>query len=66
MRYIEVRELCLQNNEVMKGLVKVVKIPGEDNPGDLMTKLLHVDVIRGHLLRLNLEATEGNKVKAHA
>ena len=45
MRHIEVLDLWLQK-EIMKGLVKVVKILGEEEPGDLMTKFLHVDVIR--------------------
>ena len=46
MRHIEIEiwDLWLQK-EVMGGLVKVVKIPGEDNAADLMTKILHVDVI---------------------
>ena len=39
MRHLEVRDLWLQE-EVLKGCVKVEKIPGESNPADLMTKFL--------------------------
>ena len=37
MRHIEVRDLWLQR-EGMRGQVVVLKVPGEDNPADLMTK----------------------------
>ena len=40
MRHIEVRDLWLQE-EVRKGGVRVVKLAGEENPADLMTKYLH-------------------------
>ena len=59
MRHIEVKELWLQK-EVLKG---AVKIPGVDNPADLMTKFLQVDTIRGHLEKLDIEVTPGNCVK---
>ena len=63
MRHIEVRELWLQH-EVLKGVVKVVKIPGEQNPADLMTKFLNRSDIASRLAHLDLHATEGNPVKA--
>ena len=48
MRHIEVRDLWLQE-EVRKGGVKVVKVDGEENPADLMTKYLHEKEIRSRL-----------------
>ena len=63
MRHIEVRELWLQH-EVLKGVVKVVKILGEQNPADLMTKCLNRSDIASRLAHLDLHATEGNPVKA--
>ena len=62
MRHVEVRELWLQK-EVMKGLIEVIKIPGQDNPADLMTKFLHRDLIEEHLKKLNIKMKEGNVVK---
>ena len=53
MRHIEVRDLWLKE-EVAKGLVRVVKVPGEANPVDLMTKFLQTAEIGGHLKRLGL------------
>ena len=40
MRHIEIRDLWLQN-EVREGKVVVHKIPGTENPADLMTKIPH-------------------------
>ena len=62
MRHIEIRDLWLQK-EVREGRVRVVKIPGEKNPADLMTKYLGVDVIRQRLGEMNLRVEEGNPVK---
>ena len=62
MRHIEVRDLWLQR-EVMKGQVKVVKIPGDDNPADLMTKFLNAETIGRRLEKMNLRRTSGNEVK---
>ena len=57
MRHIEVRELWLQG-EVRKGRVKVGRVPGEENPADLMTKYhSSKEVIR----RLGMFATEWQK-----
>eukprot|EP00973_Karenia_brevis_P026810 3699668-Karenia_brevis.AAC.1 len=39
MRHLEIRELWLQK-EVADGKLLVEKVPGEDNPADLMTKIL--------------------------
>jgi hypothetical protein len=62
MRHIEVRELWLQQ-EVLKGAVKVIKVPGESNPADLMTKFLHRKDIDSRLKEMGLHMTEGNPVK---
>ena len=40
MRHIEIRYLWLQQ-EVREGKLKVRKVPGIENPADLMTKVLH-------------------------
>ena len=62
MRHIEIRDLWLQK-EVREGRVKVVKIPGESNPADLMTKFLGVETIKRRLQEMNLRVEEGNPVK---
>ena len=48
MRHIEIRDLWLQQ-EVAQGNVVVEKVPGTENPADLMTKILHRDVIESRL-----------------
>ena len=48
MRHLEVRDLWLQE-EVLKGNVRVEKIPGDRNPADLMTKFLGWREIEGRL-----------------
>jgi len=62
MRHIEIRDLWLQK-EVLKGLVRVVKIPGESNPADLMTKYLGVDTVTERLKAMNIRKVPGNAVK---
>ena len=47
----------------MKGEVGVLKIPVEENPAELITKFLHIDVINNHLHKLNLRSVKGNEVK---
>eukprot|EP00973_Karenia_brevis_P010861 1469542-Karenia_brevis.AAC.1 len=54
MRYLEIRDLWLQK-EVCDGELVVEKIPGEENPADLMTKVLTVKEIRSRLSSMNLE-----------
>eukprot|EP00973_Karenia_brevis_P015872 2172423-Karenia_brevis.AAC.1 len=39
MRHLEIRDLWLQK-EVYDGRLIVSKVPGEENPADLMTKVL--------------------------
>lgn len=62
IRHIEVRDLWLQQ-EVAKGVVKVVKVPGEENSADLMTKHLHMKEIRRRLAAMDMDWIEGNAVK---
>jgi hypothetical protein len=53
MRHIEVKELWLQR-EVGEGRVRVRKVKGEENPADLMTKILKLEEIRSRLSRMGL------------
>ena len=53
MRHLEIRDLWLQK-EVRDGLVEVSKIPGDQNPADLMTKVLGIKVIQSRLERMNI------------
>ena len=62
MRHIEIRDLWLQR-EVMKGLVKIEKIPGDDNRADLMTKFVNAETIDRRLKEMSLEKMHGNAVK---
>ena len=62
MRHIEVRDLWLQK-EVLKGVVKVVKIKGEENPADLMTKFLNTEIIDKRLKGMGLVKVGGNKAR---
>eukprot|EP00973_Karenia_brevis_P028031 3859487-Karenia_brevis.AAC.1 len=44
MRHLEIRDLWLQK-EAFHGKLTVHKVPGEENPADLMTKILgHKDI----------------------
>ena len=62
MRHIEIRDLWLQK-EVLKGLVEVVKTPGESNPADLMTKYLGADTVTERLKAMNIRKVPGNAIK---
>ena len=53
MRHIEIRDLWL-HKEVKEGNVIVHKIPGIENPADLMTKILTVGEIVDRLRGLNI------------
>ena len=53
MRHIEVRDLWLQQ-EVLAGRVRVVKVKGEMNPADLMTKFLSREEIEARLSGFNV------------
>ena len=60
MRHLEVRDLWLQE-EVLRGSVRVEKIPGDRNPADLMTKFLGWKEIEGRLEGLGIEVRPGWK-----
>ena len=54
MKHLEIRDLWLQK-EVSDGRVIVNKIPGEENPADLMTKILSTKDIRDRALGMNMQ-----------
>ena len=58
VRHIDVNSLWLQQ-QCAKKIVPLVKIPGEDNSADLMTKHLANAVILKHMKKLNMTHTEG-------
>eukprot|EP00973_Karenia_brevis_P058547 8154289-Karenia_brevis.AAC.1 len=53
MRHLEIRDLWLQK-EVAEGKLLVEKVPGEENPADLMTKILSSRDIDSRLSSMNL------------
>jgi hypothetical protein len=53
MRHLEIRDLWLQK-EVSEGLLEVSKVPGEQNPADLMTKILTFGEVVERLAWMNL------------
>ena len=53
VRHIEVCQLWLQE-KVRKGVIKLIKIKGTENPADLLTKYLGNEVLQGHLGRLGM------------
>ena len=53
MRHLEIRNLWLQK-EVREGKVEVSKIPGKENPADLMTKILGIEEIKDRLKGMNI------------
>ena len=63
VRHIDVNGLWLKE-QCAKRLVPLVKIPGEHNPADLMTKHLTLLMIKRHIECLFLEFTEGRSDKA--
>ena len=63
VRHIDVNCLWLQE-QCAKRLVPLVKIPGEHNPADLMTKHLTLLMIQRHIQCLNLEFMKGPSDKA--
>ena len=54
MRHLEIRDLWLQK-EVREGKIEVYKIPGEQNPADLMTKILRLKDIESRLHNMNIK-----------
>ena len=61
MRHLHIRDLWLQK-EIEDGLLEVHKVPGEENPADLMTKTLGYRDIASRLWRMNLRP-EGTEVR---
>eukprot|EP00973_Karenia_brevis_P073823 10261528-Karenia_brevis.AAC.1 len=53
MRHLEIRDLWLQK-EVYDGKLMVHKVPGEENPADLMTKILGNKDIDKRLSTMNI------------
>ena len=53
MRHLEIRDLWLQK-EVADGKVKVFKMPGDENPADLMTKVLGIKDIETRLGKMGM------------
>ena len=53
MRHIETRMLWLQS-QVLARKVALVKVPGNENPADLMTKYLGEPEVRRHLKTLGM------------
>ena len=55
MRHLEIRDLWLQA-EVERGRLEVHKVRGDQNPADLMTKILGLKEIVDRLSWMNLRA----------
>ena len=53
MRHLDVKNLWLQK-DVRDGLLEVIKIPGTENPADLMTKILTSKEIEDRLEMMNI------------
>ena len=53
MRHLEIRDLWLQK-EVMDGKLEVSKIRGDENPSDLMTKILGIKEIKERLKGMSI------------
>ncbi len=58
IRHLDTRLLWIQDL-VRNGTLHVMKVAGQDNPADLMTKHLATDMISEHLVRLNCWPREG-------
>ena len=55
MKHLQIRDLWLQK-EVAEGGIRVFKVPGDENPADLMTKILSAANISRRLNTLNIHA----------
>ena len=65
MRHLQIRDLWLQK-EVADGRITCLKIPGHENPADLMTKSLGLCDIRSRLdcLGIQLEILDGSSSRS--
>jgi hypothetical protein len=62
MRHIEIRDLWIQK-EVADGKIEVKKVRGDQNPADLMTKILTVKEVRERLEGMGIEFRVGEVEK---
>ena len=64
MRHLEIRDLWLQK-EVMEGRLEVSKIKGDENPSDLMTKILSLKeiILRLEGMSIRMEMS-GNRLES--
>ena len=62
MRHLELRDLWIQK-EVREGKLEVSKIGGDENPADLMTKLLSLEEIEVRLRGMNIRLERGSQGK---
>jgi hypothetical protein len=61
IRHMDVALLWLQQ-QVLRGLIKVVRVPGSENPADLMTKFLSGTDMHRILSELGFRSEEGRSV----
>ena len=54
MRHLQIRDLWLQK-EVAEGRVEVSKVHGQNNPADLMTKILNTKEIEDRLRMMSID-----------
>ena len=62
MRHMEVRKLWLQE-EVRQGRVRLVKVRGDANPADLLTKYLGCREVEDRCAALNIEIVRSLKAE---
>jgi hypothetical protein len=53
-KHIDIRYMFIRNDLVAQNRLKVVHIPGADQPADMLTKQLPVDAMRRHMLTLGM------------
>ena len=63
VRHLDVNVLWLQEQCARK-ILPVHKVPGEENPADLMTKHLGAAHVRKHIRIMRMDLTEGRATKA--
>eukprot|EP00973_Karenia_brevis_P068073 9469900-Karenia_brevis.AAC.1 len=54
MKHLEIRDLWLQK-EVYDGKSVVEKVPGEEKPADLMTKVLSIKDVESRMSSMSIE-----------
>ena len=64
LRHLHVADLWIQDR-VRRGDFRLTKIPGADNPADMLTKHVSKDVMRKHMEFLNLFPESGRAQSAH-